>query len=233
MGTSTLGAAAAELYGDLRLAPLLRQLLTHSSRLLQGVAGSVSIVDPGRQRYAKMAESGASCRLGQSFPLDEGATGQVVRRRRPVLLDSYRQIAAGHLPAGDPASSGAVVAVPIWWRGEVIGANVAFAGRRRRFTVAEVDDLEALTQLAAPGIVASGGAGVVPGHRDGPPFTPREREVLGLLAAGASDREVAAALVISPKTVEKHVAAVLRKSGAPSRTAAVVRGLGEGWLGER
>jgi DNA-binding NarL/FixJ family response regulator len=56
--------------------------------------------------------------------------------------------------------------------------------------------------------------------------------VLALLAAGASDREVAAALVISPKTVEKHVAAVLRKSGAPSRTAAVVRALGGGWLGE-
>lgn len=224
----TLGVAAAELYGDLRLTPLLRQLLAHSSRLLQGVAGSISIVDAGRQRYAKMAESGASCRVGHSFPLDEGATGQVVRRRRPVLLDSYRQIAAGHLPAGDPASSGAVVAVPIWWRGDVIGANVAFAGRRRRFTATEVDDLETLTQLAAPGIVHAGG--VVPAHRDGPPFTPREREVLALLAAGASDRDVAATLVISRKTVEKHVAAVLRKSGSPSRTAAVVRALGEGWV---
>lgn len=232
--TSPLGPAAVELYGDLRLSPLLGRLLAHSSRLLHGVAGSISLIDPGRQRYAKMAEHGASCRLGQTFPLDEGATGEVVRRRRPVVLASYRQIGAGHLPAADPASSGAVAAVPIWWRGDVIGANVAFAGRTRSFTAGEVDDLEALTQLAAAGIVTAGRGQVSMRHLTGsphdPPFTPREREVLALLASGASDRDIAAALVISTKTVEKHVGAVLRKSGATSRTAAVVRALAAGWL---
>jgi DNA-binding NarL/FixJ family response regulator len=54
--------------------------------------------------------------------------------------------------------------------------------------------------------------------------------VLRLLADGLSDREVAVRLVISPKTVEKHVGAVLRKTGATSRTAAVVRALDRGWL---
>jgi DNA-binding CsgD family transcriptional regulator len=62
------------------------------------------------------------------------------------------------------------------------------------------------------------------------PLTPREHEVLRLLADGLSDREAAARLVISPKTVEKHVGAVLRKTGTASRTAAVVQALERGWL---
>ena len=54
--------------------------------------------------------------------------------------------------------------------------------------------------------------------------------MLGLLADGLTDREVAARLVISPKTVEKHVGAALRKTDTPSRTAAVVQALDRGWL---
>ena len=68
-------------------------------------------------------------------------------------------------------------------------------------------------------------------HADTPsPLTRRERQVLGLLADGLTDREVAARLVISPKTVEKHVGAVLRKTDTPSRTAAVAQALERGWL---
>ena len=46
--------------------------------------------------------------------------------------------------------------------------------------------------------------------------------MLALLVGGLSDREIAARLGISPKTVEKHVGAVLRKTGTAGRTAAVV-----------
>ena len=63
-----------------------------------------------------------------------------------------------------------------------------------------------------------------------PPLTPRETEVLRLLADGLSDREIAGRLVISRKTVEKHVGAVLRKTGTAGRTAAVVRAMERGWL---
>lgn len=62
------------------------------------------------------------------------------------------------------------------------------------------------------------------------PFTPRERQVAGLLADGLSDRALARRLEISPKTVEKHVGALLRKTGTNSRTAAVMRALERGWL---
>lgn len=224
----------------MRLSALLRRLLVHSGRLVGVAAGSISLVDVRGQRYAKAAEHGASCGLGSTFPLDEGITGQVAARRRPVVLASYSDVRRGHLPDAHPARAGAVVAVPLWWRGEIVGVNVAFAGGPRAFTAPEVDRLEVLTHLAVPDIVAAGlaqapalGPGPSgppgPAHEE-PPLTRREREVLALLSKGLSDREIAEALVLARKTVEKHVGAVLRKTGTSSRTAAVVRALEEGWL---
>jgi DNA-binding CsgD family transcriptional regulator len=52
-------------------------------------------------------------------------------------------------------------------------------------------------------------------------LTVRELEVLELLADGLSNAQIAASLVVSPKTVDHHVSAVLRKLGQPGRHAAV------------
>ncbi|MFD9890979.1 ATP-binding protein [Amycolatopsis sp. NPDC059027] len=49
-------------------------------------------------------------------------------------------------------------------------------------------------------------------------LSPREREVAGMLAEGRTNREIADGLFLSPRTVEQHVAKVLRKLGARSRT---------------
>lgn len=48
------------------------------------------------------------------------------------------------------------------------------------------------------------------------PLTPREREIVQLLAAGKTNREIASDLFISVKTVETHRATVMRKLGARS-----------------
>jgi pimeloyl-ACP methyl ester carboxylesterase/DNA-binding CsgD family transcriptional regulator len=48
----------------------------------------------------------------------------------------------------------------------------------------------------------------------------REQEVLALVARGATDRQIAAALVVSPHTVHRHVANIRDKLGVPSRAAA-------------
>jgi pimeloyl-ACP methyl ester carboxylesterase/DNA-binding CsgD family transcriptional regulator len=49
----------------------------------------------------------------------------------------------------------------------------------------------------------------------------REREILGCVARGLGDREIAEQLLLSPHTVHRHVANIRRKLGSPSRTAAV------------
>jgi len=62
------------------------------------------------------------------------------------------------------------------------------------------------------------------------PFTVRETDVLELLRQGLTYREIASRLALSPKTVEKHVGAIMRKTGASNRTAAVMTALESGWL---
>ncbi len=51
----------------------------------------------------------------------------------------------------------------------------------------------------------------------------REREVLRLLSEGMTDREIAAGLAISPRTVESHVGSLLRKLGVRNRAEAAQR----------
>ena len=55
------------------------------------------------------------------------------------------------------------------------------------------------------------------------PISPREREVLALLAAGDSNKLIARRLDLSPHTVKRHVANILGKLGVESRGQAAAR----------
>jgi len=61
-------------------------------------------------------------------------------------------------------------------------------------------------------------------------LTPRELEVLQLMARGFTNRQIARRLEISEHTVKFHAGAVLGKLNAHSRAEAVARAIGLGWI---
>ena len=64
----------------------------------------------------------------------------------------------------------------------------------------------------------AGGANGSGAHRAPGPLTPREHEIVRLIAQGLSNKEIADELVISPATAARHVANILAKLGYTSRT---------------
>jgi DNA-binding NarL/FixJ family response regulator len=61
-------------------------------------------------------------------------------------------------------------------------------------------------------------------------ITTREREVLRLLAAGYSNREIGRALFVAEGTVKNHVSSILHKLGVRDRTRAVLKALERGYV---
>jgi LuxR family transcriptional regulator, maltose regulon positive regulatory protein len=93
------------------------------------------------------------------------------------------------------------------------------AGERARRLLESLD--------VGEGVQSSAGTG---GPVDAESLTPREHEVLALLAEGLTNRQIAKRLIVSEHTVHRHVTNILRKLALPSRTAAAAYALREGLL---
>jgi DNA-binding NarL/FixJ family response regulator len=93
-------------------------------------------------------------------------------------------------------------------------------------------DLEAREVVRAVRTVGLGMT-VFPPKSDQPAplLSEREREVLDLIAAGSTNREIAARLFLSPHTVKEHTSALYRKLNARNRAEAVQRAQRVGLLG--
>ena len=105
---------------------------------------------------------------------------------------------------------------------ELIGDDAAGVGYLLKDRVSDVDEF-----CAAVRRVADGGSALDPavvsqlvGRRrhDDPldDLTPREREVLGLMAEGRSNGAIAERLVVTPRAVEKHVTSIFGKLHLPA-----------------
>jgi DNA-binding CsgD family transcriptional regulator len=117
-----------------------------------------------------------------------------------------------------------------WWqeRGCEYDAALALAGSGDRAALRQgLDTLHGLGARPAAAVVARrlralGEQGVPRGPRPATAANPagltiRETEILGLVAAGLSNTEIAARLVVSDRTVETHVWAIFRKLGVRTR----------------
>jgi two-component system, NarL family, response regulator LiaR len=81
-----------------------------------------------------------------------------------------------------------------------------------------------MAKTSSPDLV-SGNLGL-PGET----LTPRELEVLQLLAQGMSNRAIAETLFISDRTVQAHLTSIFAKTQVSSRLEAVLNGIRRGWL---
>lgn len=183
---------------------------------------------------ASLVATGLKERAGVLDRADLGAAGALLAGRvahaagEPAcavaeLEDAVARFAALRFPLEEGRARLALAAAE-----SSIGSPLAVASARAARDVferlgARRDADEAAALLRALG---AGGRSATRGDRDD--LTAREREVLGLLAAGLSNGEIAERLVIAPKTAEHHVGHILAKLGLRSRTEAATYALREG-----
>jgi DNA-binding NarL/FixJ family response regulator len=122
-----------------------------------------------------------------------------------------------------PAAVALVVAAEAALSGGPSGRTGAAARLRRAAPIAERLGARPLAEQIAALLLRATGSGTGNGARtelERLGLTGREIEVLRLVTAGQSNREIAAALFISPKTASVHVSNILAKLGAATRTEA-------------
>jgi DNA-binding NarL/FixJ family response regulator len=100
-------------------------------------------------------------------------------------------------------------------------------------TEASAEELVAAVRALSQGLVV-GSPELLFGGENEPlergPLTDREAEVLGLLARGLANKQIAAALGISEHTVKFHVSSIYTKLNVTNRAEAVSAGLRGGWI---
>jgi len=100
-------------------------------------------------------------------------------------------------------------------RGAGVAPGVPWEHLRRLRAASQTGDARATAPASTPAAPVAAGLSE--------PLTDRELEVLGLLAAGMANKQIARQLVVASETAKKHVSHVLGKLGAANRTQAVAR----------
>ena len=156
-----------------------------------------------RQGTQALAATSASARAAVALAANDPRAGLVAGRH---AADAWRELGARY----DVARARVLVGLACRSLGDDDTADMELESAREVF--AELG--------AAPDVARVGALGTRAGHTDAHGLTRRELEVLQLVAAGKSNREIAATLVISERTVARHLQNIFAKLRVSSRTAA-------------
>ncbi|RLC60804.1 MAG: hypothetical protein DRI80_10190 [Chloroflexota bacterium] len=188
---------------ELPLAPLLREMMRG---LLEMAAGRYAVAEEifrravAMEQHVRTAALFGSARLLLAYLLlKRNRLREALAQFEPLLAACAREGIPG------PILKEGALAIPLLRLAVAHGVYAALASRILSILGVE----ERREGIPVPGT--------------GEALTPRELEVLRLLAAGASNRAIAERLFISQNTVKTHVARILRKLDASSRTEAVAR----------
>jgi DNA-binding CsgD family transcriptional regulator len=135
------------------------------------------------------------------------AAWERVQRPYPVAISRWRE-AEAHVSAGDRAAAAPLARAALETAAE-LGSD---------WLAAEVRALAERARLDLG--VSANGASAPPEQQDPFGLTPRERQVLALVAQGATNRQIGAALFMAEKTASVHVSRILAKLGVQGRTQA-------------
>jgi ATP/maltotriose-dependent transcriptional regulator MalT len=214
---------------DLADAEAERLAISRAQGLLMRAEATAEDGRPVEQANLAIARADAARAEGAQDPaLYAAAAESLAALGRPYLAaDARWRQAEALLAAGDRDGAAAVAAE----------ARDAARGIGATWLVSEIEGFAARARLrvdtTTPGVQARAGASAATGGQpadDLDPFglTPRERQVLELLAAGCTNREIGQTLYMAEKTASVHVSRILGKLDVRSRTeaAAVAHRLG-------
>jgi DNA-binding NarL/FixJ family response regulator len=175
---------------------------------------------------ALLASQNGLAVVGTAGSLDE-ANGQLDPNDVDVLLLDVRLGSASGLTLLDGSRPlPAVVVLTAYDYPQYAAAAMRLGAAGFVLKTAPIAELvEAIRRAAAGGLAFS-----VRPAGPGATFTSRELEVVRLVVEGRSNDEIAAALNITPKTVESHLRRMFDRLGILSRTELATRSLREGWL---
>jgi NarL family two-component system response regulator YdfI len=189
----------------------------------------------GRRGLETLLNAAGAETVGLAADL-HGASDEVQERHAEVILADAGQHSSQEW-LQEFQEAGLAVGPPLLVMFEEPGANLAAravqAGVRGVLpSEAGAEQILSALDAVSKGLVVlhPAGAGVARPARSEEaeliePLTPREREVLQMLAIGLGNKEIAARMKISEHTAKFHVAQILGKFGASSRTEAVTVGM--------
>jgi ATP/maltotriose-dependent transcriptional regulator MalT len=168
-----------------------------------------------------MADHAGGCVL-----VDDGDVGAGLDR----LRDAARAWKAARMPY-EGARTALELARGCVALGDGAAADLELENAREAFSA--LGAAPDLARLEARRVEVGRGARSDAGGTPASGLTTREREVLGLVAAGHSNREIAATLVLSEHTVRRHIEHIFGKLGVGSRAAATAHAFEHGLLDDR